>query len=59
LLKIFGKTVGDEIAEERRLFYVALTRASHKTYLLTETGRASVFIEDIKEHVNDAWNYQI
>lgn len=35
-------------AEERRLFYVALTRAKHKTYLITSDTRRSVFIDELE-----------
>lgn len=34
-------------AEERRLFYVALTRAKDKVFLITESGKASPFINEI------------
>jgi DNA helicase-4 len=34
-------------SEERRLFYVALTRAKEKVYLLTETGKVSPFINEV------------
>ena len=34
-------------AEERRLFYVALTRAKEKVFLLTETGKVSPFINEV------------
>ena len=34
-------------AEERRLFYVALTRAKRRTYLLEEGGPRSAFIEEL------------
>jgi len=33
--------------EERRLFYVALTRAREKVYLLTEKGSESRFLYEI------------
>jgi len=36
-------------AEERRLFYVAMTRAKEKVYLLTNRENPSIFIEEIKE----------
>ena len=36
-----------EFAEERRLFYVALTRAKQKVYLLARQDRPSSFIEEI------------
>ena len=41
----FGVTPEDVLAEERRLFYVAVTRAQHRLMLLTETRRESPFIE--------------
>ena len=34
-------------AEERRLFYVALTRAKWRTYLLEEQGPRSAFVEEL------------
>lgn len=34
-------------AEERRLFYVALTRARHRAYLVTDMSVASVFIKEL------------
>lgn len=34
--------------EERRLFYVALTRTKNRVYLLTQKGRESVFIKEIQ-----------
>lgn len=39
-------------AEERRLFYVALTRARHGLFLLSEVNRISPFIEEIIEENN-------
>ena len=38
---------GKEIDEERRLFYVALTRTRNYVYLITEKNRESVFIKEI------------
>lgn len=35
------------LAEERRLFYVALTRTKHKIYLLTPAYHPSIFIREI------------
>jgi DNA helicase-4 len=40
----FGVTTEDVLAEERRLFYVATTRAEHRLMLLTETGNESPYI---------------
>ncbi len=37
-------------AEERRLFYVALTRAKNKTYLVVEEGNESVFVSEMEKH---------
>lgn len=34
-------------SEERRLFYVALTRAKEKVFLITETGKVSPFINEV------------
>ena len=40
--------------EERRLFYVALTRTKNRVYLLTKRGKESVFIKElIKEYSVD------
>lgn len=37
------------LEEERRLFYVALTRAKEKLFLITEKGRESSFIKEIPQ----------
>lgn len=37
--------------EERRLFYVALTRAKDKVYLLTEKGNESRFLDEIPDEL--------
>ena len=36
--------------EERRLFYVALTRTKNKVYLLVPNKNESVFVKEIKKH---------
>ncbi|WP_145514130.1 DNA helicase IV [Yersinia massiliensis] len=36
-------------AEERRLLYVAMTRAKHQVWLLQETSNPSVFIDQLRE----------
>jgi len=36
-------------AEERRLFYVAMTRAKIKTFLVTIDGNESVFVSELKD----------
>ncbi|KXK17388.1 MAG: ATP-dependent DNA helicase PcrA [Armatimonadetes bacterium OLB18] len=47
-LRLFGDSVDRIVAEERRLFYVALTRAEKSIVLLTESKRPSQFLDDIK-----------
>ncbi len=44
LFSIFGQTENDLLEEERRLFYVALTRAKEKLYILTEKENRSPFL---------------
>ena len=34
-------------AEERRLFYVALTRTKNNVYLLTNKNKTSIFIKEL------------
>jgi DNA helicase IV len=36
-------------AEERRLMYVALTRARHRVYILTRRGHESVFVTELEQ----------
>ena len=43
----FGVTAEDTLAEERRLFYVAVTRAKQRLLLLTEAGSESSFLEEL------------
>jgi DNA helicase IV len=48
---IFSRILGDSIEkiaeEERRLFYVALTRATEKMVIITEESRKSPFLESL------------
>lgn len=44
LFEPLGRTISDVIDEERRLFYVAITRAKEKLWILTERGRESDFL---------------
>jgi DNA helicase-4 len=39
-------------AEERRLFYVALTRARHKNYLIYDVANPSKFLVEIRKDIN-------
>jgi len=41
-------------SEERRLFYVALTRAKHRNFLITHQLNRSKFIEEMKNDLFDA-----
>lgn len=43
----FGVTVEDVLAEERRLFYVAATRAQHRLMLLSETSKESPYVSAV------------
>jgi DNA helicase-4 len=44
---VLPKPEAMEFAEERRLFYVGLTRAKHRCHILTRRGRASPFIKEL------------
>lgn len=45
LFGLFGVTVHAVLEEERRLFYVAMTRAEHRLYILTDKGDESPYLE--------------
>lgn len=45
-------------AEERRLFYVALTRAKVKTFLLTVSGMESEFVMELREKYGERLKYR-
>lgn len=45
--RVFGDTIGSIEAEERRLFYVALTRAKDTLVLITESGLESPYLDDL------------
>ena len=49
--RIFGDSVEGMTAEERRLFYVALTRAVEDLFILTETDNVSPFLEDLEKNI--------
>ena len=38
------------LEEERRLFYVAITRAKDELFLITELGNESSFVDEIPQH---------
>ncbi|HPF82548.1 MAG TPA: UvrD-helicase domain-containing protein [Bacilli bacterium] len=47
-----------DILEERRLFYVALTRTKNKVYILTKIKKESIFMKDIFKYNNVKINYK-
>ena len=51
----FGNSIKTIIEEERRLFYVALTRAREKLVILTNNKRESPFIDEIRQ----LWDFQV
>lgn len=48
---VFGKTAQMQLDEERRLFYVALTRAKTDIYILTERLNISDYILKIQNYI--------
>jgi len=44
LFRIFGWSQDAILSEEIRIFYVAITRAKEKIYLLTKAGNESMYI---------------
>ena len=44
-------------AEERRLFYVALTRTKNTAYLLAPDNKQSIFVEELAERYNIHYEY--
>jgi DNA helicase-4 len=50
IFQVIKKTNHDQLLEEeRRLFYVAITRAKDKLFLITEKGNESSFLREIPE----------
>ncbi len=45
LFEIFGRTKNKILDEEKRLFYVAITRAKEKLFIITEEGNESEFLK--------------
>lgn len=46
---VLSDTDNFEYSEERRLFYVALTRAKNKTFILSKIGQESIFVKELEE----------
>ena len=49
--KIFSQYETNDIYEERRLFYVALTRTRNRVYILYNKKNKSSFIKEIKKEI--------
>ena len=49
--RVLGNSVENVVAEERRLFYVALTRAVEELFILTEADNFSPFLEDLERNI--------
>jgi len=49
-LRVFGNSVDSIKEEERRLFYVALTRAKNSLAIFTETRSQSPYLAEIQRH---------
>ena len=51
-LRIFGDSIGGIEEEERRLFYVAISRAKKALAILTDSISSSPFLDDIAKHMH-------
>ena len=47
--RLFGDTLDEVVAAERRLFYVALTRAIRELVIVTDSKRPSEFLSELKK----------
>jgi len=54
LLDLVRKTDSQDIEEERRLFYVGITRSGGTLDILTRSGSESIFIEEINDYCIEA-----
>lgn len=50
LFEVFGQTEKSVLDEERRLFYVAVTRARENLFILTENSRRSDFLSSMRSN---------
>lgn len=51
--------IGDNLKEERRLFYVALTRTKNNIYIMSPIGKESSFIKDLTCNNNVYIDYKL
>lgn len=51
--------IDDNLGEERRLFYVALTRTKNEVYIFTPINKESIFISDIYNDKNVYIDYKL
>lgn len=56
ILNLFGSGENFPDSEERRLFYIAMTRAIYQTFFLLERGNESQFIEELLK-LKENYNY--
>ena len=57
LFGVFGKNLVDAMDEERRLFYVALTRAEEKLFIISDRDNSSVFLNSLSIPIPDSDNF--
>jgi DNA helicase IV len=53
LYEIFGVTPAEVLSEEKRLFYVAISRAFHRLWIMTDKKEKSQYLQDIGRDEND------
>jgi DNA helicase IV len=46
--RVLGASIENIVDEERRLFYVALSRAAERLFVITRTGEESTFLQDLE-----------
>lgn len=56
LFRPFGVTPKAVLNEERRLFYVAMTRAEHRLIVLTEKGEESPYLYALNPNASDSFH---
>lgn len=57
IMRFVSKSAKFPFDEERRLFYVALTRTKNKTYLLVPKKKKSVFLEELESDYKNKIDY--